>query len=388
MTMKYFLYTIIFVTYAAFFFPVLLRAESINVDRLIEIVQNSEKGVDVVKWRCKTNFYDIRDGQKKRAPYSVTTDAVFDFRKRLYRIIQTGTVPAVDSQGKESIMPFTKAFSFDGSIYRGWHRDESPRDHMDMGVITKDLNDCVLNRQFVESEYSAIGLSSGFPTIFRAEVGDRDRDPFTFTLSGFLKEYRTNIVSSNILESGEILIVLSFKWAVENNRWLSLTVEIQFDPSSSVVTKQRVYYTNTNPVIERTTILPNFVVNNGRKIPNSILCHDVIRYSDVISNQIVHEHEIQFESLEINPPVDAHTFQIEFPDGVYVDDYVEKKYYQAGDPVDEDKAVYDFMQIHGLTSDVQVPRQRINILNYIMVRISILMIAFAVYRIIQSRRRL
>jgi hypothetical protein len=212
-------------------------AESISVDRAIEIIQNSEKGVDVAKWRCQSSFYRIRDGQKERSPHYQTEEVMFDFRARLYRITNKGISEAQDSQGRVYDEPFTEEYSFDGSVYREWYRSESGREQMVMGVITKDLGDAVLNRQCVERDYPLLGLLSGFPTIFRLQAGGRDR--FPFYLSYFLKENRTSIVSCILLESGELAIELSIQRNVADNIRLLLTVEIQYDPSSSVVTDRK-----------------------------------------------------------------------------------------------------------------------------------------------------
>jgi hypothetical protein len=303
---------------------------------------------------------------------------VFDVRKRLYRITQKGTASAQDSQGREYDEQFTEEYSFDGSVYREWRRSESAREQRVMGVITKDLSDAVLNRQCVKGEYLPLGLLTGYPAIFRLQIGDRI--PFTFNLSSFLKENRTSIVSTNRHESGDIDVVLSFDWEVEKSRWLSLTAEIRFDPSDCVVTKQRVYYSRSSTAIEFSATLPTFVIRAGKKVPSSIVYQRII-------DKIAEEYEIQFESLEINPPVDAHTFQIDFPDGAYVDDYVTKKFYKVGDPVDEDQAMYDFMQRHGLTGDVLLSSQRLSLLRYILMGAGLAMILFAFYKMIIQRWR-
>ena len=248
---------------------------------------------------------------------------------------------------------------------------------MVMGVITKDLDDAVLNRQFVESGFGRIGLMSGFPTIFRLTIGDFL--PFTFTLSGFLKENRTNVVSSNMLESGEIVIMLSFRWKAEKNRWLALTTEVQFDPASCVVTKQRVYYTNFDSVREFSETMPSFVTYNGKKALDRII------FRHTISDRIIDEVEIQFENFEINPPVDASVFQLEFPEGVHVEDYVDKKYYKVDDPMDEEKAVYEFMQRHGFTGNITLPKRQMVLWQYILMGIGIVMILIALYGMLMKR---
>jgi hypothetical protein len=49
------------------------------------------------------------------------------------------------------------------------------------------------------------------------------------------------------------------------------------------------------------------------------------------------------EGVEVNPPVDAGTFRLEFPKSVHVTNYVEKMYYITGDALDREAAMQAFL---------------------------------------------
>jgi hypothetical protein len=96
---------------------------------------------------------------------------------------------------------------------------------------------------------------------------------------------------------------------------------------------------------------------------------------------------VVFSSVEINPPIEKNMFNVSFPNGTFVEDFVVKKVYKVGDPVDEDKAIDDFIQRYGFTGDITLPQQRMTPLRYFLMGVGIAMVLFALYQMIQKWRK-
>ena len=95
---------------------------------------------------------------------------------------------------------------------------------------------------------------------------------------------------------------------------------------------------------------------------------------------------ITFPSYEINPPVEKEMFSLVFPEGTYVDDYVEKMYYRAGDVVNKDQATSEFMTRQGLTG-VDSAKRDVFVIRLVLIGLGTAMILFALWRAVRRRRR-
>gem|GEM_PF-5984779 len=66
-------------------------------------------------------------------------------------------------------------------------------------------------------------------------------------------------------------------------------------------------------------------------------------------------------------------------------DYNAKIFYRVGDPVDIDRAVDDFIQRHGFTGDITLPKRQLALWQYICMGIGIIMILIALYSMLMKR---
>jgi hypothetical protein len=302
-------------------------------------------------------------------------------KNRTYHIKQQGIVLSRDAQGKESIAPFTSELSFDGKIYREWHIGEHSDKTLSQntqGVISTNLDDCILNKQFIESGYAGVGIVSGIP-VFINLPSFLNINPCSF--SDLLTSYNKNkkVISGEIRENNEISIIFSDEFELSGNK-ISLTFDILFDTVNSVIAKQRVYYTYTSPIEEYSATTSEFLIDGGKKIPQKIIFKQIY-------GQVILQTNYFFENFEINPPIVHDEFQISFPDGVYVEDYVLKLFYKVGDIIDEDKAIARFMTRHGLTGNVPMKLTSGGILRYVLMGAGCLMILKSLILHIRKRRQ-
>ncbi|MDR2171955.1 MAG: hypothetical protein LBP59_17560 [Planctomycetaceae bacterium] len=357
-------------------------ADTILPSKAIDIIKSNESKFNVLKWQCRSENYRIVNGNSEKMPhYTNAEEVIFDLNKKIYKVRRSGVSLTANNEGKETLVPFISEISFDGKIYCEWYKSgvanqkQTNSNSEGFGVVSVNQDDCTLNKQFIQSGYSGIGMISGMPAIIHL---CQDLSNKFESISDFLQNCDKNnkIESSKITSAGVIKFVINFDLETTGYK-IPIIIELDYDSEVCSIIRQRAFYRNTSPVKEYSILSSNFIKKGNANYPQKITFKQIF-------SQVTLQTDYYFDSFQYNPAITKDSFSLNFPDGIYVDDHVAKKYYRVGDVVEEDRKTDDFMTRRGLTGDIPIRKESSVITNYIFMSIGGLMIIAGIVIIIRK----
>jgi hypothetical protein len=301
--------------------------------------------------------------------------------------------PPEDPNDYNSLVSVVRAYSYDGKELSSWRRSkegakEPSEDDYTIGTISVDLDDAPEIAYFLNSNGANVGFGTGFPGYITGQNTDAVR-----SLSSMLSEWNKEGFTIAIQELSD------GKWAIEA-KIIHPMITYEEDPSGAprmverAIETERIIRIHLLPRSGLVVYLSRAAEIEGEEIEELRVEADVaidekqgaVLRKMYVMNPISRTMDyITFSSYEINPPVKKDMFSLVFPDGTYVDDYVEKKRYQAGDAVNKDQATSEFMTRQGLTGDVSA-RRDVFVIRLVLIGLGTAMILFALWRAVRRRK--
>ena len=366
----------------------LLCANEIPFDQTISVIESAEKSLKSAKWDCEVLFniqvQDVNDVNLDKivgfsrvdhpiyAKYSVLLDHVAN------NFIVEGRSCLRWIDGDNPLLSSEFAYSYDGKCYASWQRSKggnsipNESDYTD-GEISADVDQVRNVSSFLDTKGAYAWFGIGFP----GQITLQDDGIYeTRALSSVLLEWNSRGFPISIQELSQDKWVIEAKIIIPTGAERVIIMHIL--PREGIV----VFFSRAShfreKVYEELRVEVDVVkTEEGAMVPRSMY---VLRPLDRIMDCVT------FSCVEINPPVKKDMFSVSFPDGTEVDDYVAKRIYKIGDPINEDRAINDFMVLHGLTGESFLPK-RSNTLRCILLGTGvIIIIGIAVYQMMQKRR--
>lgn len=324
--------------------PTHASSRTIPVEHAVEVMRNLEQRYDNIAWRFHTYSAELGDASvpdsitRKRAEFSRGWSR-FDAVGRRYACEVEYT--ARWFQGAAPYISGVEAFSFDGDLHRHWERtqhgtkiptDSSPKIPAS-GWIAKEEQ----GQPFMESFAGNVGIGNMPPMIWIGDLGPPR------PLSEHLQERLVTGVPIEVLETDDGL------WKVETTTLDSAGLR----PPSNVI---RLVYD-----LKRGGIVTQVLLAGA--VPEEAAQRVSIKFREVEEGVWVPKQADKvfpynkpptlfrtiYEDVRVNPPATPADFRIEFPAGVFVDDYVKQRSYTVGAGMEnEPAAIRRFMESHGL----------------------------------------
>lgn len=358
----------------------------------LQIIKSCEKNISVLKWKTKSqivsvsNFIETDPKKPSQKQLKMDAEVLFDLKTKYFKVHLRGGQIGILKDGSEIEYVRETSVAYNGTSYTAWKKDTPQIVNKSLyqgcsGEISNNLDESgILNHFLISEEFTMVGLRTGVPCLFQPFLIESDIKLF----SEYLSEWENTKKIINIFrqEDGSIIIY----------------AKIHSEPMSHYVTKV-IYSPEKNGIItEYTTLLSysreegdgkiyaQFITecmqnNNGVWVPSRISLDLPFWGKNGIKNELLYD---EFECL---PKVLKNEFQVTFPDGTEVEDYIAKKFYKVGDSIDEDSAIDEFMQRHGLTGNVPAQIKRGNVLRYVVMGTGLLLIAIAAYQFVQKWRK-
>jgi len=348
----------------------------LSFDQAITIVRGLEKSVDTIYWKAsveqKTHTLDPSASRSGR--YLI--EALFDPSLKFYNVSYTAFPPDDLQDASES----KNQLAFDGSQHTFLAHD------IRSGGITNNRTDFSSAYVYSGLQFSQEGLLPGLPNIFSFMATSRDNDSKSGLLSSFLMDWKTGKNSFTISEDGVLNIVAEVK--LLNTTDCPTTVSLFYDTQrgggiASAVIKYRQLDENR---VEREKELCNWTVETKQNDKGQWVPYKTLYKEFISSGRLFFTLEATFDVVEINPSIKSDQFVLSMPDGYFVDDFTKKLRYKVGVPIDEDRAIEDFMECHGFTGNVPDHMKRGDVFRYALMGIGIIMIIIWLFRIIPRWR--
>jgi hypothetical protein len=341
-----------------------MNSAEVNPAKAVDIIKSLENSISTLKW----DFYvgDIYSANNREVLDSVSV--LVDIQTKRYYIDRK-----IVSKKRKSIFSFNgrEYVSFSGML----EGEKTATSLLDLGKISTEAND-MPSSETLKNNWSIVGIGNGVPGLFAPFFADDDVPTFfSLFMKRWIKGKKVISVSDNRQGVMDIKIFTKFFD-------IPYVMYISYD----ITKKGIITYVKASPVKDKThaeqltfgegkVFFEMSVLtkknDQGQDVPETIKFHQP---DSKINNTLTYANFI------INPPIDSKSFVIDFPDGTYVDDQIQKMYYKIGDLIDEDKAISDFMLLHNLTGDVPRPQHRYGIaFRYILIGTGIVLIVIAIY---------
>jgi len=359
-------------------------ATTVPPEKALAVVEALEKRIQVLRWKARgvqawaANAKDLKSIVRTR-PGFFYTQVVFDPVGRRYRIEMQQVGEWI--KGAAPFYADRSEFAFDGEVYRGWHRGQPGKElpsaesgREGMGAVSKDRNDMPNREDVVGFCCTGTGLAYMPPYFYD---GESPNQPFSRLLRKWIDEKRSVSIVED--EQGVWTITTPIKYAKRGG----FRLRIRYDPTKGgVVTGAQWLFVDKDREIE-----------NGRlevelqKVTDWLWVPRTSRWGATLDRQPPVAMGT-YEAVEVNFPVDATTFALEFPKRVQVFDHISKSLYVTGTPTDEASAVRAYMQAFRLTGAVRRPNMAMYRRIAIVVFAVIAVAGAAVFLVRKKRRRL
>jgi hypothetical protein len=139
----------------------------------------------------------------------------------------------------------------------------------------------------------------------------------------------------------EIWRVEFLNWGMRNDDGGQI-IEVDYDHNRGVIT-QAVWRHRTVPTAWKRIDFELQKLGSDIWVPKMVQDVQLLDKPKIVSR-------LYYTNVKINEPIDERVYQLEFPAGSQVVDYVEKKAYTVGQtPKDEQEMIKAFVRLHGLT---------------------------------------
>jgi hypothetical protein len=329
-----------------FCFLFLLQLSNVNVvvatevdpDTALKTILSLEKESAAFRWKGSATPGSLRSDTKVEEKYFF--EVIYEpSSKRHWAAVSVGAQPGDPHP--------THFLSFNGKQFESLEMYGS---NDGQGTIFLEGKQRGVHARFwISSGTPFIGVSSGIHGVCDfMPVSPPD------LLSSHLTEWIKNkqLVSITEVEKGVWIVVANVTiWTLPGANNPRTRIELRYDiGKGGVITEQKILAQRLDFTRLSVTDIPvmNWEITHVLNPKNQWVPKSIYRTDESVLRYV----KIDFEEFEVNPPLKEDSFKINFPDGVYVDDFTKIMRYKVGAPIDENKAIEDFMRRHDLTGDV------------------------------------
>lgn len=297
----------------------------------ISVIESLESKFQALKWhaRCQQAKLTTPDNTKNYEviePIDMRSEIIFDPIGERYLIKINSVNKWV--QGADPFVSTVEAHSFDGEVYRqlDWEKPgkilPTPNDTRGNGVICNDKgNLSPWGNDIVKKQSFALGTAY-MPPYFSSISADYP----TQRLSRLIRTWLDEGKEVTILESNTKVWTINakpFKLGPYDHL-LTITYDLT---KGGVVTGVRLLAPDEKG---------EYLCENVRVEIELQQVNGHFWFPKVIKQVWPNDNSMTFtsiENIEVNPPITAETFRVEFPKGVYITDYINKMHYVEGNAI-------------------------------------------------------
>lgn len=328
----------------------------------ISVMEPLEERFHVLKWRAHRQQARLTSSDDTHCfeviePYDYRSEVTFDLLGGRYLVrVRHGAPVKVtyddEPEGAASSVWVTKEESFDGNVYRRMesYKPATPKTPADNttpavqwvppaeGCITKDTDNLFQPGQTLLSLYALEDM----PPYYRALWGSYPPQRFSTLLRTWLAEGKDITVVEDSTGMWTISVKVNMQFTTkEGPVCFEFLFRFSYDTTrGGVVTGVRLSAPDERG---------EFTIENGRVEIDLQEVRGGFWMPETIKDVYPWDKRMtvtSYDAVEVNPPVKADVFRLEFPKGVYVDDYVNKLFYVEGGATDQQSASRDFACRH------------------------------------------
>ena len=294
-------------------------AAEISENKALSAMKSLEAGLKCFKWRCVHESRMIRNGtvDEDFTP-SATHDAVVNIRDGRYRVESKTNLLTVGRDGEQSFQKSGRGISFNGQFFAAWTHGE--KQEFGTGEIARDASRSTLNRDVQRRPHS--GLQSGIPGILHTEFESERKPRF---VSQYFEEW---------MKAGRIRSVDEEKpgvWTIRvdapDMKHRPMLLSFEYDVNKGGVVTGMDYFWGTESRLgpPKSKMETAFAQDSkGRYVPKEIT------HTDFMGPGVVAVTRFSYSEFEINPKLPVDAFDLPFPGGIRVDDFVKQQRYTTG----------------------------------------------------------
>jgi len=360
--------------------------KQLPIEQALPILEALENRIQSVRWDvevAKANLINPEDPKsvKDWTDYSTKGSVLFDPQLQRHRAefesITKWTNGAAHNAGTR------KAMAFDGDVYRRWHQLER----------SKQLpSDDAHRRGSISKSETERGMADGqFMQVWGpGPLGIAYMPPYFWTeftpaepVSKLLRRQTESGKPTTIDVQNDDTWIIHTIVPYRSGRLCS--VSIMYDPSKGLVTGAE--WRNAEPadsVVWKKLEITLREVQKGFWVPTE--AREI--YKTLTPATLT---RITYSNVEVNPPVTAASFRIEFPPGTELRDFINNKQYTVGYPdKDQAKAVRSFMDRNAITGPGPMAAQTQSMRRWILwanIAVVVVLASVVLYRTRKNRPR-
>lgn len=363
----------------------------IRYEDVLNVVKSCEKEIHALRWKVRMEITTLpiagQSGQTQGFEKSPAfAEVLLDFHAKRFKVEEKKQEYGVMRDNSVVKYMHEESSAYDGSNYSAWKRNTHQKPGTDLyqgssGEIIGDFDSSVVARQFLEGGgLAAVGFRTGVPCFFLPDFIKSETKFF----SEFLAEWKENrkLIALFRQNDGDIIIYAK----IYPEYMGQYVAKIVYSPGKKgIITEYSTLLSYSNETGDGESYACWLTrckqSQGGDWVPTTVFL------SMPLLGPNGYNTELHYEDFEYLPKIPVEEFRVDFPIGAEVSDHVAKMFYKVGDPIDEDRAIDDFIQLYGFTGDVPSHMRHWNVLRYVLMGIGIFMILIALYRIIQRWRK-
>lgn len=318
--------------------------------KAISVMESLEKKIVVVKWNVHCVRTTLRSAHDTSAldlnvEYDKHAEVTYDPVAGRYKVKQEGVQRWVN--GAAPLISGTTAFAFDGEIHQRYEHEKGGKtaptyeENPGFATISRDVNDVAQKTSVLSVGPLALGLAYMPPHCWIPGTDFRLQP-----LSRQLREWVDEGWNVAIEEDGGG--VWTIRVVKRKPSEFDDLVRIRYDPTKGGVVADLKRLTYDEKIEHERVEIELQESKHGIWLPQ------VMKYVNPLNKWLV---TTRCEAVDINFPITADTFRLEFPKGTRVDDEVQKMYYVVGRATDNQSKIREFMRMHRLTGEPPVRPQ-------------------------------
>jgi hypothetical protein len=360
----------IFIVLLLYFNTSILFGNNIDIDKAVTVIKSLESNVKAIEWDVSINKQQLRKWKTIDSPFQRKSHILYVPSKRQCLVLINGQNIAMNSDGKQELSSFTAEMSFDGKIYSAWringqYEVSSKIPTFGLGMITNSEKEITQIYDIKNAQGNDFGITTGLMSLF---CNSYQKDVIPTYFSEYIKQKSRKDKDVIVQESSDGCWKILTK---EKFASVDFDVQIIYDlKKRGIITDYKWSYTHDG--VEYILLkydIQNIEQQDGTWVPYKIVV------TENVGDDVVNKTYLEYSNVHIYQTFfkDNH-FQVNFPNGIHVEDKIKKMYYKVGDILDEDKAISDFMTRHGLTGNVPYKSTYGDIIRIILITIGSLMI--------------
>ncbi|MDR2406771.1 MAG: hypothetical protein LBE13_01465 [Bacteroidales bacterium] len=360
----------IFVVLLLYFNTSISLGNNIDIDKAVTVIKSLESNVKAIEWDVSINKQQLRKGKTIDSPFQRKSHVLYVPSKRQCLVLVNGQNIAMNSEGKQELSTFATGMSFDGKTYSAWringqYKVSSNPPTFGLGMITNSENEITQIYDIKNAQGNDLGITTGLMSLF---CNSYQQDAIPIYFSEYIKQKSRKDEGVIIQESSDGCWKILTK---EKFASVDFDILIVYDlKKKGIITDYKWSYTHDE--VEYILLkydIQNIEMQDGIWVPHKIIV------TENVGDDVINKTYLEYSNIQVYQTFfkDNH-FQVNFPNGIHVEDKIKKMYYKVGNPLDEDKAISDFMTRHGLTGNVPYKSTYGNIVRIILITLGGLMI--------------